>query len=122
MTFRTPTKATSILGLSAMLLLATTLVAQQLGTLGNAESSQVPKAVCEMIEAQHILQRPVDDAVSEQLVREFVKFFDPQKLYFLKDDIARFEKSRHDLDDLLKANNVEFATIEKVADPVKAAK
>jgi hypothetical protein len=30
MTFRTPTKASSVLGLTAMLLLATTLVAQQL--------------------------------------------------------------------------------------------
>jgi len=110
MPFRTPTKASSVLGLSAMLLLGTTLVAQQLGTLGNAESSQVPKAVCEMIEAQHILQLKVDDAVSERLVAEFVKLLDSNKLYFLQEDILEFEKSRTELDDLLKQGNVTFAT------------
>jgi carboxyl-terminal processing protease len=110
MTFRTPTKASSVLGLTAMLLLATTLVAQQLGTLGNAESSQVPKAVCEMIEAQHILQLKVDDKVSERLVAEFVKLLDSNKLYFLQEDINEFEQSRTQLDDLLKQGNVKFAT------------
>ncbi|MCY2964208.1 MAG: S41 family peptidase [Planctomycetota bacterium] len=110
MTFRTPSKAACTLSVAAFLLVGTTLVAQQLGALGDAQSGKVPIAVCEMIEAQHILQRPVDDKVSEQLVTEFIKLLDPQKLYFLQEDVTKFEKYRHDLDDLLKAGNVEFAT------------
>ena len=109
MKLQTPSKAACTLGTAAFLLVGTTLLAQQLGNLGDAKQGKVPQAVVEMIEAQHILQKDVDDAVSAQLVDEFIKLLDPQKLYFLQADIADFKKYQHDLDDYLKAGNVEFA-------------
>jgi carboxyl-terminal processing protease len=110
MTLRTPSRAACTLSIAAVLLVGTTLLAQQLGALGDAQSAKVPIAVCEMIEAQHILQRPIDDRVSEKLVEEYVKLLDSQKMYFLADDVEKFDKYRADLDDLLKAGNIEFAT------------
>ena len=109
MKLQTPSKAACTLGTAAFLLVGTTLLAQQLGNLGDAKQGKVPQAVVEMIEAQHILQKDVDDAVSAQLVDEFIKLLDPQKLYFLQADIADFKVYQHDLDDYLKAGNVEFA-------------
>ncbi|HBH52529.1 MAG TPA: tail-specific protease [Planctomycetaceae bacterium] len=109
MKLQTPSKAACTLGTAAFLLVGTTLLAQQLGNLGDAKQGKVPQAVVEMIEAQHILQKDVDDAVSAQLVDEFIKLLDPQKLYFLQADIADFKVYQHDLDDYLKSGNVEFA-------------
>ena len=87
-------------------LVATTLLAEH---LSNPQQTQVAKLVCEMIESTHISQKPIDDTVSAKLVDEFIKTLDPNKLYFLQADIDRFNKYRTELDDLLKAGNVEFA-------------
>ena len=109
MKLHSPSKAACSLGTAAFLLVGTTLLAQQLGNLGDARTGKVPQAVVEMIEAQHILQKQVDDSVSSQLLDEFIKLLDPQKLYFLQSDVEDFKKYRHDLDDLLKSGNIEFA-------------
>lgn len=93
-----------------VLLVATTLVADQLASLGGGQSSNVSKLVCDMVEANHISQKPIDDASSAKLVDEFIKSLDPQKLYFLQADIDRFNKFRFELDDLIKAGNLDFAT------------
>ena len=87
-------------------LVATTLLAEHLST---PQQTQVAKLVCEMIESTHISQKPIDDSVSAKLVDEFIKTLDPNKLYFLQGDIDKFNKYRTELDDLLKAGNVEFA-------------
>jgi carboxyl-terminal processing protease len=87
-------------------LVATTLLAEHLST---PQQTQVAKLVCEMIESTHISQNPIDNSVSAKLVDEFIKTLDPNKLYFLQSDIDRFNKYRTELDDLLKAGNVEFA-------------
>ncbi len=89
-------------------LVATTLLAEHLST---PQQANVAKLVCEMIESTHISQKPIDDAISAKLVDEFIKTLDPQKrLYFLQADIDRFNKFRTELDDLIKAGNLDFAT------------
>ncbi|HTI51698.1 MAG TPA: carboxy terminal-processing peptidase [Planctomycetaceae bacterium] len=90
------------------MLVATTLVAEQLGSLG-PQSANIAKQVCEMVEANHISQKPIDDTTSSKLDDEFIKTLDPQKLYFLQSDIDRFNKFRFELDDLIKAGNLDFA-------------
>src|SRR5579863_9264975 len=106
MNFRTPSRAACTLSVAMIFLVATTLLAEH---LSNPQQSQVAKLVCEMIESTHISQKPIDDSVSAKLVDEFIKTLDPNKLYFLQADIDRFNKYRTELDDLLKAGNVEFA-------------
>jgi carboxyl-terminal processing protease len=88
-------------------LVATTMLAKD---LSSPQQSNVAKLVCEMIESTHISQKPIDDAVSAKLVDEFVKTLDPQKLYFLQSDIDRFNRFRTELDDLIKAGNLDFAS------------
>jgi carboxyl-terminal processing protease len=91
-----------------IMLVATTLVAEQLGSLG-PQSATIAKQVCEMVEANHISQQPIDDRTSSKLDDEFIKTLDPQKLYFLQSDIDRFNRFRFELDDLIKAGNLDFA-------------
>jgi carboxyl-terminal processing protease len=109
MLFRTPSRAACTLGLATILLVGSTLLAQQLGTLASPQPGKIAQLVCDLIEHEHILQKPIDDTVSERLIDEYTKMLDPQKLYFLAADLDRFNKYRTDLDDLLKAGNVEFA-------------
>jgi carboxyl-terminal processing protease len=107
MIFRTPSRAASTLSIAMVFLVATTLLAEHLSA---PQQANVAKLVCEMIESNHIGQKPIDDAVSARLVDEFIKSLDPQKLYFLQADIDRFNKFRTELDDLIKAGNLDFAT------------
>src|SRR5215471_8787434 len=108
MLFRTPSRAASTLSIVAVFLVATTLLAEHLSA---PQQANVAKLVCEMIESNHILQKPIDDAISAKLLDEFVKQLDPQKMYFLQSDIDRFNKFRTELDDLVKAGNLDFATM-----------
>ncbi|MGQ0637383.1 MAG: carboxy terminal-processing peptidase [Planctomycetaceae bacterium] len=109
MSFRTPSRAACTLSLAMVFLVATTLLAEQLGSLSSQQSANVAKMVCEMIEANHISQKPIDDAISGKLMDEFLKMLDQQKYYFLQADIDRFYKYRTELDDQVKAGNLDFA-------------
>ncbi len=91
--------------MAMVFLVATTLLAEHL----SSQQSNIAKLVCEMIEATHISQKPIDDTISAKLVDEFIRTLDSQKLYFLQSDIDRFNKFRTELDDLIKAGNVDFA-------------
>lgn len=106
--FRTPSRAACTLSLGMVLLVGTTLVAQQLSPRGS-QPGNVSKLVCEMIEANHISQTRIDDRISAKLLDEFVKDLDAQKMYFLQSDIDKFNKFRTELDDLVKAGNLDFA-------------
>src|SRR5262245_50927787 len=107
MIFRTPSRAACTLSIAMVFLVATTMLAKD---LSSPQQANVAKLVCEMIESTHISQKPIDDAVSAKLVDEFIKSLDPQKLYFLQSDIDRFNRFRTELDDLIKAGNLDFAS------------
>jgi carboxyl-terminal processing protease len=92
-----------------VMLVATTLLAEQLGSLSGPQSANIAKRVCEMIEANHISHKPIDDSTSTKLFDEFIKQLDPQKLYFQQSDIDQYSKYRLELDDLIKAGNLDFA-------------
>lgn len=92
-----------------VLLVATTLLAEQLSRRGSTASGSIARQVVQMIEANHISQQTVDDDVSARLVDTFIKDLDAQKLYFLQSDIDELNKSRTSLDDQLKAGSLDFA-------------
>lgn len=108
MTLRTPSRAACTLSMAIVFLIATTLLAERLSA---QQSNSVAELVCKMIEATHISQKPIDDTISAKLCDEFIRTLDPQKLYFLQSDIDRFNKFRTELDDLIKAGNIDFATM-----------
>ncbi len=103
-----PSRTSGILTVSVVLLVATTIFAQQLGGAQPAEQATV-KSVTEMISRYHISQKPLDDKISAMILAKFIKDLDSQKLYFLKADIDGFARYRDQLDDLLKVGQAGFA-------------
>ena len=108
MKLHAPSRTSSVLTISVVFLVATTIFAQQIGGAQGPEQATV-KLVAEMITKYHISQKPLDDRISAMILQKFIKDLDSQKLYFLKSDIDSFARYRDQLDDLLKAGNVNFA-------------
>jgi carboxyl-terminal processing protease len=103
-----PSRTTGIIATSVILLVATTIFAQQIGGAQAPEQATV-KLVSEMIPRYHISQKALDDKISAMILNKFVKDLDSQKLYFLKSDIDGFARYRDQLDDLLKVGQINFA-------------
>lgn len=108
MKFRTPSRAASLLTVGLILLVATTMFAQQLSE-PSSEEETTAKLVTRMIERFHINQPEIGDEVSQKLLKRYLRVLDPQKLYFLKQDVDGFRRYRTQLDDLLESGNVQFA-------------
>ena len=101
-------RARAALTVGLMVLVGTTIFAQQLSSAAPAEQ-ETAKLVSNMIKKYHISQKPLDDRISAMLLQRFVKELDPQKFYFLQGDIDDLAKYRDHLDDLLKMGDVKFA-------------
>ena len=108
MKLHAPSRTTGILTAGVVLLVATTIFAQQIGGAPSPEQATV-KLVAEMISKYHISQKPLDDRISAMILNKFIKDLDSQKLYFLKSDIDGFARYRDQLDDLLKVGQINFA-------------
>ena len=103
-----PSRAACTMVLGTVLLVATTIFAQQLAS-PSVDDSATARLVCNMISRYHIGHGKVNDEVSSQLLDGFIESLDPQKLYFHKSDIDSFGKNRKDLDDQLLEGNIDFA-------------
>jgi carboxyl-terminal processing protease len=108
MKFKTPTRAAVALSVGMLLLVAATIGAQNLSD-NRSEDRTTARLVCEMVTKYHISQGEIDDRTSSELLDHYIKQLDSQKLYFTKSDIDDLEKHRKQLDDLVKAGNVDFA-------------
>jgi carboxyl-terminal processing protease len=108
MNLKPPSRAASTLTLVAVMLVATTLLAQQLAPPTPAHE-QIAKLVCQMIEREHLSHSRFDDKISGRLTDRFLKDLDPQKLYFYQSDIDDLDVSRTTLDEALRAGNMDFA-------------
>lgn len=108
MKLKSPSRTACSLALGSVLLVASTIFAQQLGA-PSAEDSTTVKLVCNMVSRYHINKAAVNDEVSPRLLNRFIEMLDPQKLYFTAGDIEEFEASRLLLDDQLQEGNVSFA-------------
>ncbi|MCA9098629.1 MAG: PDZ domain-containing protein, partial [Planctomycetaceae bacterium] len=98
-----------------------TLFVQQISSADDADQ-ETARLVAKMIPQFHLNRQSVDDKVSSQLLDEFLQDLDPQKLYFLDEDIRKFEPFRTELDDMLKSGDVHFAYLvfEKYKERLKA--
>jgi carboxyl-terminal processing protease len=109
MKYHPSSRAVWTLAGTLFVLAATTLVAQQLPLPKSKQPGDIAKLVCQMVEANHISQHKVDDAISAKIAAAFVKDLDPQKMYFLKSDLDDLQKSSTILDDELQKGNLDFA-------------
>ena len=85
-----------------------TAFAQQLSS-ADPTDQETAKLVSRMIPRFHLSKKQIDDKTSSLLFDSFFQDLDPQKLYFQKGDIAKFEPLRTKLDDQVKDGNVQFA-------------
>jgi len=108
MALRAPSRAACTLILGTVVLVATTIFAQQ-NARPRSNDEVTTKQVCAMISKYHISHAKIDDDVSRKLLKRFIKVLDPQKLYFIQADIDFFEGFRDQLDDYVKVGNVDFA-------------
>ena len=74
-----------------------------------AITKSVVRTVRMLVEQAHILHPKFNDEVSAHGFEIFLKNIDPMKSYFLASDIEEFKPYEMKLDDLLKANNIQFA-------------
>ena len=74
-----------------------------------AEDGKTAQLAVKAFSQRHLQHPVIDDVLSEKLMARFVQSSDPQKLYFLRPDIAEFETQKTQLDDQLLAGNVQFA-------------
>jgi len=65
--------------------------------------------VAELIERAHISNPEIDDEVSRQWHKQYIKLLDPQKLYFTQADIEEFEAFEDELDDQIRRGDLSFA-------------
>jgi len=63
----------------------------------------------------HLLDRELDDEISERCLGIFLKTLDPWKVYFYQSDVDTFMEHKDDLDDMIRDADVSFAyTVFKV--------
>ncbi len=105
--FKTPWRVVTTFALGLLLLAGGTICAQQFEQ--TPDDKEAARSLCQMIEANHISQKKIDDEISRKTLKRFIESIDPLKLYFTEADIDIFRESENDLDNQLKEGNVAFA-------------
>jgi len=59
------------------------------------------KMVNSMLKHYHYKKFKLDDAFSEKILDQYIKEFDPSRIYFTQKDINAFKKHSHDIDDYI---------------------
>ena len=69
----------------------------------------ITRLVSRIIANSHYRQHKLDNKISSKIFDAYFETLDPNKIYFTKKDIKRFEKYRYYLDDLTENGNSDFA-------------
>lgn len=67
------------------------------------------KTVGKILEDKHYRKQPLDQTVSEKIYNEYLKFLDPNHMFFTQEDIAELDKYKLVLNDELKKGEANFA-------------
>lgn len=67
------------------------------------------KVITYILDNNHYRKITLNDSLSSEILDAYIKSLDNNKTYFTKPDLEAFEKYRHRLDDLIRAENVEVA-------------
>lgn len=110
---RSFTRHITILALcAAPWLAASSAVTNDMGhqaLMPEARHSEISRAVYALSERYHYQQAPLDNDFSSKAFDQFLESLDPNKMYFLVEDIERFEPGRFQLDDSLRTGQVDIA-------------
>jgi len=64
-----------------------------------AEDRDITRAVIDLLERDHLLQRPIDDEIARRWFKGYLEALDPRKIFFYQSDIDEFEKTVDQWDD-----------------------
>ena len=74
-----------------------------------ARDRNITVAVVGLLKRDHLLQRPLDDEISERSLNNFIEALDPFKIYFYASDVQEFQRFKHEIDDDLSGGDVRVA-------------
>ena len=74
-----------------------------------SDQSKVSVMIAQILSQYHYQKTNVDDSLSSQLLDNYLKNLDFNKMYFLESDVKNFEKYRYQLDNDLKDGNLKAA-------------
>jgi carboxyl-terminal processing protease len=75
------------------------------------QENYVARRVSDIIAREHYRRAPLDDHLSSLILDRYLDAIDVGRSYFYASDIAEFEKYRYELDDAIKAGDVEPAFV-----------
>jgi carboxyl-terminal processing protease len=75
------------------------------------QENYVARRVSDIVAREHYRRAPLDDHLSSLILDRYLDAIDSQRSYFYASDIAEFEKYRYELDDAIKAGDVEPAFV-----------
>jgi carboxyl-terminal processing protease len=75
------------------------------------QENYVARRVSDIIAREHYRRAPLDDRLSSLILDRYLDAIDGGRSYFYAGDIAEFEKYRYELDDAIKAGDVEPAFV-----------
>ena len=64
------------------------------------------KAATALLGQEHVLARPIDDAVSKEAFKRFIEELDGGKLFLLESDVQRLARFENDMDDELRSGDL----------------
>jgi carboxyl-terminal processing protease len=94
--------------LMAVLALMAVIVGAQ-APVSQPEDQETARIVVELLERGHMAHPHINDEIAVKWCDNFIKELDPAKYYFLKADVDEFKKEATNLDDQVKAGNIDFA-------------
>ena len=66
-------------------------------------------AAVQAVNMYHYKKRKLDNEFSEEILNEYLNSLDPQKIYFLADDVKEYQSYRFYVDDFLRTGKVDLA-------------
>ncbi len=70
---------------------------------------KVDMLVTSILSNYHYSKKDLNDELSSDVFDQYIKSLDNNRIYFLEEDINRYEKYRYKLDDFLKSGNLDHA-------------
>ena len=73
------------------------------------QENYVARRIADIVAREHYRRAPLDDRLSSLILDRYLDTIDGARSYFYASDIAEFERYRYQLDDAIKAGDVEPA-------------
>ncbi|KAA3628106.1 MAG: tail-specific protease [Proteobacteria bacterium] len=107
----------SMLALAATVLVLTALPAGNAPANTDPQGSMsiekkhmfVARLIRNYMERRHYVKMPIDDDLSVRVLNRYVETLDPERMYFLQQDVSKFDEIRYEFDEFIEQSRLEPA-------------